>query len=764
MKNGFLLVISCFLLSDISAQPFQRLHPAGFSEGRELLNPWTGGFNKPQFSQVDLNMDGIDDIYVFDNAADISMGFEGFRENGAKKYRFNASLCAGFPSITEYALLRDYDGDGVADLFCSHPSIAGVRVFKGKFVNQRLEFDQVLWGNQQGLAGDALWYYRKNTQVKVPQLYVASTDIPGIYDVDGDGDLDILTFDLAGFTLHYYENISVERGFGLDSLLFVQEETCWGGFYESGITPAVDLSPVKGECFSNLQPDDLPGTGSRNPRHAGSTVLALDANEDGLTDVILGDISFSQLVLLINGGSQDTAWIIDQDDRFPSAGFSLELNSFPAAFSVDVDDDGRQDILVSPNSGGQHEDMDNIWYYQNQNAQGNTTWQLNQRNFLQDESFDFGSGSYPVFFDYNGDGLLDMVVGLTNRYSGGLPYSSSIFLFENKGDPSNPAFELIDSNYLDMASLCDPFGLNLCAFMPHFADMDSDGDLDFICADGVGSLYYRENVAGPQGPADFGPVQLNWQGIVAGAEAVPYAADLDNDGLVDLLMGLRAGRIMFYKNIGTATMPVFNMDQSAPENIRVLGGINTRGPLCLAGSSNPSIVYEAGVKKIVSGSDCNGLKTYLINENDIRGSFLLESSHAIHEVNEGRYVKASFADLDGDGFLEMAAGNIRGGISFYSSPFRMDDSIVSSAQNVIVKNDQAKVFPNPVTDIIQIEFSSVSAVAESAEVFDLNGRLMLRSSQLRTMSSLDLRFLPVGIYSIRFHFSDRMETHRILKH
>lgn len=763
MKNGFWLIVSMFFFTNLLSQPFQRIYPAGYSGSKELLNPWTGGYNKPQFSQADLNRDGIDDIYVFDNAADISFGLEGFWENGVKKYRFNASLCTGFPQILEYALLRDYNGDGVPDLFCSHPSIAGVRVFKGKFINNRLEFDQILWGNQQGLAGDALWYYRKNTQVKVPQLYVASTDIPGIYDVDGDGDLDILTFDLAGFTLQYYKNISVERGFGLDSLLFVQEETCWGGFYESGITPAVDLSPVRGECFSNLLPDGAPGSGSRNPRHAGSTVLAMDVNDDNLTDVILGDISFSQLVLLMNGGSKDTAWIIDQDDRFPSGNVSLDLNSFPAAFSVDADDDGRMDILVSPNSGGQHEDMDNIWYYQNKNEQGNTHWELKQRNFLQDESFDFGSGSYPVFFDYNGDGLLDMVVGLTNRYQKGQPYFSSLFLFENKGNATHPAFELIDSNYLDMSGLCDPFGLNLCAFMPHFADMDSDGDLDFLCTDGVGSFYYRENIAGSQALAEFGPLQMNWQGLIAGAEAVPYATDLDNDGLTDLLVGLRAGRIMFYKNIGSPTEPLFNMDQSAPENIRVLGGINTRGPLCLVGSSNPSVVYEAGVRKIVSGSDCNGLKTYLINENDIRGSYELESSHAIHDVHEGRYVKVSFADLDGDGFLEMAAGNIRGGISFYSTPFRMDDSIVSSIHTELVKKEPVKLFPNPVTDILQYEFPSSSVAAESAEVFDLTGRLMFQRSPLSAGGTLDLRFLPSGIYSIRFRHSDRLETHKILK-
>ena len=32
----------------------------------ELENPWTGGLNFTQFSNIDLNLDGIQDLFIFD--------------------------------------------------------------------------------------------------------------------------------------------------------------------------------------------------------------------------------------------------------------------------------------------------------------------------------------------------------------------------------------------------------------------------------------------------------------------------------------------------------------------------------------------------------------------------------------------------------------------------------------------------------------------------------------------------------------------------
>ena len=32
----------------------------------ELTNPWCGGLNFCQFSNIDLNLDGVEDLFIFD--------------------------------------------------------------------------------------------------------------------------------------------------------------------------------------------------------------------------------------------------------------------------------------------------------------------------------------------------------------------------------------------------------------------------------------------------------------------------------------------------------------------------------------------------------------------------------------------------------------------------------------------------------------------------------------------------------------------------
>jgi hypothetical protein len=759
-----LFLISIFLVSTlfIQAQEFERLPIKGYVNGKELLNPWAGGLNRPQFSMADLNQNGIQDIYIFDKSAHLSMGFEGFWDQGQKKYRLNMDLVAHFPKFKDFGLLRDYNGDGISDLFCSHNSIGGFRVFKGRFENKELKFDQMLWSDQSGLAGDALWFYQKSNNTKVPQLYVPITDIPAVFDIDGDGDLDILTFDPAGFTMHWYKNHSIELGYGMDTLIMYQETKCWGGFYESGVTPEVELSPVKGECYQKFDDDDSQEH-SRELRHTGSTTLALDATGNGLTDIILGDISFNQLVLLINGGDDNTAWIIDQDANFPFQDVPFDVVSFPAAFHFDYDGDGAGDIIATVSAGGTHEDTDQVWFYKNTGSDQNPNWSFSQKDLMLDEMFDFGSGTSPAFFDYDGDGMMDIVTGMYNRYKPGQQYFSSFYLFRNVGTPHEPTFELVDSNYLDFQRFCDSQGLDPCGFSPYFYDIDQDGDLDLLATNAIGELIFSENIAGPGNPAEFADPIFQWLGIRAGNEAIPFVYDLDGDGLPDLMFGLRAGRIMFYKNVGSVGDPQFISDDFDPVNSRVLGGINTRGSTCLIGASSPQVVYENGVKKIIVGSDCNNIQSYIIDTVNIYNPYILEQNHPVSQIKDGRYLKPAFADLNGDNMYEMVVGNIRGGLSFYGTPFRADSEIVSSRYDIVHQAPQIMISPNPFSSILILDFQSEFSIPINVQILDLTGVVVYKSMLYPGISELDLSHLQIGMYFVKAEIHGQSTIRKVVK-
>jgi hypothetical protein len=616
---------------------------------------------------------------------------------------------------------------------------------------------------RDSLAGDAVWYYQKSNNLKVPQLYVAISDIPAVYDVDGDGDLDILTFDPGGFIMHWYKNHSVERGFGLDTMIMYQETKCWGGFYESGISLEVDLSPQKGECYQKFVDDD-PLEQSRELRHAGSTTLALDATGNGLTDIIVGDVSFSQLVLMINGGDKDTAWIIDQDANFPFQDTPFNVVSFPAAFHFDYDGDGAKDIIATVNAGGTHEDTDQIWLYRNIGSDQSPNWTLVQKDFMIDEMFDFGSGTSPAFFDYDGDGLLDIVTGIYNRYKPEEPYFSSLYLFRNVGTLHEPAFELVDSNYLNFQRFCDPEGKISCGFNPFFYDIDQDGDMDMLATNAIGELIFVENIAGAGNPAVFADPIFQWQGISAGNEAVPFVYDLDGDGLPDLIFGLRVGRTMFYKNVGSVGDPQFISDDFDPVNSRVLGGINTRGATCSVGAASPQVIYENGIKKLIMGSDCNSLQSYIIDTLDIYNQYILEQNHPISQVKVGRYLKPAFADLNGDGILEMIVGNIRGGLSFYGTPFRADSEIVSSQYDVVHLAPQLLVSPNPFSTILRLDLQSETSIPVNVQVLNLTGVVVFRSMLYPGISELDLSQLQAGMYFVKAEIQGQSMIQKVVKY
>ena len=95
-----------------------------YKNGQELQNPWAGGLNFCQFSKIDLDLNGVNDLFVFDKS-----GKNGTR-NGNKKstflfdantntYQFAPEYINNFPELVDWALLVDYNQDLKADIFTS---------------------------------------------------------------------------------------------------------------------------------------------------------------------------------------------------------------------------------------------------------------------------------------------------------------------------------------------------------------------------------------------------------------------------------------------------------------------------------------------------------------------------------------------------------------------------------------------------------------------------------------------------------------------
>ncbi|RZK52387.1 MAG: VCBS repeat-containing protein, partial [Hymenobacter sp.] len=84
-----------------------------------LAQPWAGGLNTPQFSPIDLDGDGQLDLYAFDRETNRNYTFLNVAATGGgRRYQLAPDYAAAFPAdLQSWALLRDYDCDGRADLF-----------------------------------------------------------------------------------------------------------------------------------------------------------------------------------------------------------------------------------------------------------------------------------------------------------------------------------------------------------------------------------------------------------------------------------------------------------------------------------------------------------------------------------------------------------------------------------------------------------------------------------------------------------------------
>jgi hypothetical protein len=148
--------------------------------GNTLKMPWTGGLNYVQISQLDVDFDGDLDLFVFDRSSDQIRIFKQVEINNVKTYEFAPMAYLQFPTDLRYRVqILDYNQDGKNDIFTY--GIGGMKVYKN--IGNAQE------GLKWELAKSLLYSDYNGSELN---LYVSSSDIPAIVDVENDGDLDFI--------------------------------------------------------------------------------------------------------------------------------------------------------------------------------------------------------------------------------------------------------------------------------------------------------------------------------------------------------------------------------------------------------------------------------------------------------------------------------------------------------------------------------------------------------------------------------------------
>ena len=749
------LTFSIGLIATLPAQTqmFQRLHAPVYQNGQLLTAPFAGGLNAPQFSAADLNNDGTLDLVIFDRSGDVVITYLNNGTPDETSYTHAPEYACTFPSLADFVVLRDFNQDGAADIFCSslEPGTQEIQVFQGYFDHNVLKFQPYFFGYPADCANcDPLLLYYPST---VPGFWnnfsISKSDYPAVDDIDGDGDLDIVAFPSGNSThLSYLQNRSVELGFGLDSLKFVLADNCWGGFYENGLSQCRSERASTPNCCA---PCFAPGTvEDRTDRHPGATVLTYDQDGDGDKEVVLGNISFNCLNMMTNGGTPADAWMTAQDTMFPQYDVPVDVAVFPASFYLDLNNDGRRDLVVSPNNKTIGEDQRAVWYYRNTGTAMVAQFELQTQKLFIDAMIDLGTTTHPAFADVNADGLADLVVGNYGFFtkSNSTATNASLYLFLNIGTATEPKFSLSSSDWLGMSE----FAPNDFDFSPAFSDLDGDGDEDLVVGSNLGSFYYYENVAGAGNPLNFIRDQsAMWVLLDVGQASAPTVFDLDGDGLKDLIAGERQGNLNFFKNIGSPTEPSF-----APTITEAkLGNITTSPFPGGIGFSTPTIVNTNDGPLLLVGGNDGTLRTYQ-NLTPTASPYTLVD-HKWGNVDEGNRSHAAFADLDDDGYMDLVVGNYRGGLGLYNTLLA---DCLSSTTTQTPAEKPVLISPNPARNGVQVTVVVAGPVRWRA--FNTIGQLTAAGQSDQGQFTILVSHWQPGVYFLETNTEGRRAVVRLV--
>lgn len=716
--------------------------------GDTLSDAWVGGFNNPVVSPINLNNDGLMDMLIYDKAGWKALSFINTGTIGHPSFTYAPEYDGIYPkALRDWAVIRDYNHDGVSDIFALD-EYGDISVYKGYRSGNILTYKLIykkLWF-PFGVGTDRIWTFFNN--------------MPVITDIDGDGAIDILAPNVSAVTLNYCRNVAVDSGYSADSLTFQLESQCWGQFVENSADCNVTLGIA---CKKELIID----TTVRDLRHQGGACYGMHYNRNSpLVSVILADIFCNTTKLLVNTGTTTVADITSVDTLFPSYDVPVNMSLFPGAYGIDMDNDGFEDLMFAPfASNGEvvSESVDrNVFRYYHNNAGTDSinTYHYEGDTLINKGVLDVGTESHPVFFDYNGDGLMDIVLGRYGQFvapgdpiqgTGGTSISS-LYLYQNVGTDSVPVFQLVDTNWSHL-SVYDSTGL-LNGIYPAFGDLDGDGKPDMVVGDFAGNINFFHN-AGAGNIASYPSMTApNWFGINIGFDAAPFIYDVNGDGLNDLVIGssgraasLLGGHIFYYWNFGTADSPRFS-----PDSVNNFFGQMMVWDYRLGyvpGFANPVIREENGQTVLYSGSQRGITFKYLINTDSLRkGSFLLLDSDVLG-INPGLRSNVTIADINHDGKNDYLTGNIRGGMMLFSdAPW--SSSFTNAVSNIKQYDNTLQVYPNPAKDKVECRVAGGTTQLASMVLYDLLGSIVPVVINHNTDGLVfTVSNLPEGIYIVQ---------------
>ena len=435
----------------------------------------------------DIDGDGDMDIL----AGAINSKVVWFKNLGGGSFSQQKIISTSINSPIESINAADFDNDGDLDVVCAYRT-----------------------------ANTIAWYKNQGGGIFDSTPNIISTTDNGAYavssaDLDGDGDIDVLSAALNSNAINFYNNL----GGGVFS--------SWGSF--PSVSQASDVFPVDVDLDGDM--DVLYSAKASNKlawrenlggwSFSAEKIITLNAN--GIYGIYSADLDGDGDMDVLSASDNDgkIAWyenlgtgVIDTTQKIiTTAGVNTR-----AVYAADLDGDGDLDVIA--NDSGML-----VWYENLGGGIISTTQTI----------IDSNPGTQVLYSvcaaDFDGDNDNEILC------SYGTAPTAKVALYNNLGAATFSSQQLISC---DMDS---PYEILS-------ADIDGDGDKDIVCANqNTDNIIWIEN----NGGHEFGA-----QHIVANQINLPegiYSTDLDGDGDIDVLSASYSdNKIAWFENVGGGIM------------------------------------------------------------------------------------------------------------------------------------------------------------------------------------------------------------------
>lgn len=772
MKRTITIALLIFASLNIKAQslkfPYYISDTLDFlnANGMPLNKSMSGGYNCPQFSPCDLNDDGKKDLVVYDKQDGSINTYINKGTTGQMKFELDNRYASYFPKMRPFAwmLMRDFNHDGYEDIFTMDAVEYVVYKNISYTVSGRPAFDRLPPIDYRNFrpTGSGLEYNRLSS----PAMH-----LPGIYDIDFDGDLDIMSYSNVGGAITLWMNYQVEDGLPFDSMRFYMVDLCWGYYTDA-------------DCNTYILPDCESNANYRRygKRHTnGSSITLFDADNDKDIDMLLGNEGCDHMVMLYNAkpfnmNQYDSFYMYDTN--YVTQNNRAEVSIYPAAYFLDLDNDGNRDLIYAPNSTTYQyfiEDQNQIFWFKNIGTDSFPQWAQKQP-FLTDEIIDVGKQSSWVFHDWDKDGDMDAIAANKGNAFYSADTADRIYLYENTGNAKSPVYKLKNSDFGSFRSL------HIKDLTIAVSDLDNDGKTDLICGNDKGEILYYRNISGSNNTLfpDFKFANPDFLGINidVGNYSAPAVADINKDGLDDLVIGRSDSMLSYYRNNGTLSQPSFTIVTNRFGGIKAFDSIAFQyifdDTFAIIGYfpiyekntySKPFITDLNGddTLEIIVANSVGSLRIYEIDGNAPNSAFNLYDSFYYRGVFQslknytndiGNYLSVTAADLNSDSTPELIVANNRGGINYLKPAFRSKDQKVTLAE---IKVENINGYPNPGDSHIEYKLNSSDIIEMS--VFNSLGQTIIPNVvDNGNWLSLDISSFPSGFYVVTFRMADKIYT------